>query len=201
VSHVDSVRAGGAPQWRITALERALILLLSRAARAERACGYDERAVSLFIAAIELSCFAPPALVARGGSLVDDFEAFWEAEAPRIGEAGARGWGHWHAATGGGSSVGGGEQEAGGVSADGTANGDDDEAMGTGGASPSGDDALADAAGWRDPARRAHAQWAASEERLGRSGQVRHRRPEPTVIQRHPRPFAATPLNDARSSP
>lgn len=72
-----------------------------------RSLGYTERALALFQALIELNFFAPPAhpwsrldrssspedVLAAQNELLEDFELFWDSEAPRIGEDGARGWG------------------------------------------------------------------------------------------------------------
>ena len=48
-------------------LERSLVLLLTRAACAERAAGFGERSLSMLLAAIEVSCFCPAEL--RGAPL------------------------------------------------------------------------------------------------------------------------------------
>ena len=76
-----------------------------RAARVEHAAGYTERAIGIFQALFEFNLMAPAALehapvAARLGS----FEAFWEAEAPRVGSMAedvgvTHGWCHWFAAT------------------------------------------------------------------------------------------------------
>ncbi|KAG8908209.1 hypothetical protein FRC01_007478, partial [Tulasnella sp. 417] len=55
--------------------------------------GYVERAVAIFQAQIELTFFAPPSLSNSSfGSKLDALEEFWDLEAPRLGEPGARGW-------------------------------------------------------------------------------------------------------------
>ena len=47
-------------------------------------------------ATLEYSCFCPPALRdAPAPARLAAFGEFWDAEAPRVGEPGARGWLHW----------------------------------------------------------------------------------------------------------
>lgn len=58
--------------------------------------GYRELAVAAWQAALELNLYRPAAL--REASTQDifaSFRGFWESEAPRIGEDGARGWAHY----------------------------------------------------------------------------------------------------------
>ncbi|KAI8621969.1 NRDE-2, necessary for RNA interference-domain-containing protein [Chytriomyces sp. MP71] len=55
--------------------------------------GYTERAVALYQAMIEFSCFTPPAFAQMDfEQRMDLFEDFWESECARVGEAGATGW-------------------------------------------------------------------------------------------------------------
>ncbi|EOD29910.1 hypothetical protein EMIHUDRAFT_233282 [Emiliania huxleyi CCMP1516] len=76
--------AGGEPPSAVDALQRGALLLLLRAAYAERAAGFSER--ELLQAAVELNCFCPPALLAAPlGERLDAFAEFWESEAPRVG--------------------------------------------------------------------------------------------------------------------
>ena len=158
-SHLEGLRAGGAPAGRLASLEHAIILLLSRAAYVERCSGYFERSTSLLLAAIEISCFAPLPPTTSYATLFDAFEAFWEAEAPRIGEVGGRGWRHWQ------QSIIGREEPA--ASRGGETDGDVD-----GVPSMTTLNAPADAMDLRDPMRQAHATWSAHEERLDRSERV-----------------------------
>ncbi|GAA6036634.1 hypothetical protein JCM8097_001263 [Rhodosporidiobolus ruineniae] len=84
------------------ALEGNAIYLFLRLTLMLRQAGYSERAFAAFQALIELNLFRPPALASPGpydrpiawrDRLLDEFEAFWDTEAPRIGEPGAKGWG------------------------------------------------------------------------------------------------------------
>ena len=60
------------------------------------AIGYTERATALFQAQAELTYHTPRTHArTRLPALLDALEAFWDAEWPRAGEAGARGWGVW----------------------------------------------------------------------------------------------------------
>jgi hypothetical protein len=57
--------------------------------------GYHEHAEALWQAILEISFFVPPQLrsdITSDANLVASFEAFWESEVPRIGEANAAGW-------------------------------------------------------------------------------------------------------------
>jgi hypothetical protein len=57
--------------------------------------GYTERAIALYQAQIEFNCFCPPQLL-DFRTQISAFEAFWNAEAPRIGDPLACGWAAWH---------------------------------------------------------------------------------------------------------
>ena len=57
-------------------------------------CGYFERCVSLFQAAIEFNCFYPKQFEDYPSRL-KAFELFWDSESPRIGELRASGWSNW----------------------------------------------------------------------------------------------------------
>ena len=77
-------------------LENALVLLLTRAARAEASSGYGERAVGLLVAVIEANVYVPEEFRdASWSARLDAFEEFWESEAPRIGDEGGEGWCKW----------------------------------------------------------------------------------------------------------
>lgn len=53
--------------------------------------------MALFQAQIELSHFCPPSLAGLSlASRLDHLEEFWDAEVPRVGEDGAKGWCTWH---------------------------------------------------------------------------------------------------------
>lgn len=53
--------------------------------------GYQELALAAWQAILEYKLMAPPALAA---DKMQQFEEFWESEAPRIGEPGSKGWRH-----------------------------------------------------------------------------------------------------------
>ena len=73
-------------------------LVLDWSALLHRA-GFTERAVGLLQAAVELNWFTPQHLAPATGSghttRLRFLEAFWESEAPRLGDDGAEGWGTW----------------------------------------------------------------------------------------------------------
>ncbi|KAJ3388054.1 hypothetical protein HDU84_000297 [Entophlyctis sp. JEL0112] len=76
-------------------IQSALLHFFTRLCNFLLAAGYTERAVALFQAMIEFSCFTPPAFSAEMMSFfqrMELFEEFWESECARIGEAGAKGW-------------------------------------------------------------------------------------------------------------
>jgi hypothetical protein len=65
--------------------------------------GYSERALAAFQAIIELNFCRPDTLTRPAprepekvwlGKVVDALDTFWESDAPRVGEAGAKGWKH-----------------------------------------------------------------------------------------------------------
>ncbi|BHF69517.1 Protein nrde2 [Sparganum proliferum] len=66
--------------------------------------GFTERAVSLWQAAIEFSCFCPPRLKSTDYVSFEqrhtEFEKFWTSDVPRFGHPLARGWATWYS-TGG----------------------------------------------------------------------------------------------------
>ncbi|KAM3513826.1 hypothetical protein MY11210_002551 [Beauveria gryllotalpidicola] len=61
--------------------------------------GYRELAVAAWQAVLELTFFRLEA-DAEQGAVPDSFQAFWESEVPRVGEAGASGWKHYVATDG-----------------------------------------------------------------------------------------------------
>eukprot|EP01133_Synstelium_polycarpum_P004076 gene4076-4748_t len=80
-------------QSRVSAVERALLVLVAQWARFERQAGYSERAVGLYQALIEFNVFMPPSLASQPHTaLLRGFRAFWEADVPRVGESDALGW-------------------------------------------------------------------------------------------------------------
>ncbi|BGP12676.1 hypothetical protein JCM10213v2_008178 [Rhodosporidiobolus nylandii] len=83
-------------------LEGNAIYLFLRLCLVLRQAGYSERALASFQALVELNLFRPVSLaapepydrpVAWLDHLVRQLETFWDSEAPRIGEKGAKGWG------------------------------------------------------------------------------------------------------------
>ncbi|KAK4687670.1 nuclear exosome regulator NRDE2, partial [Tremellales sp. Uapishka_1] len=73
-----------------------------------REAGYTERALATFQALIELTFFKPDHLRPHPSfatdpvyfqGLLDDFEAFWDSEFPRVGEHGAAGWKSWYSSS------------------------------------------------------------------------------------------------------
>ena len=101
---LEQAAAAGAAVAELEGRERGMLLVALRLAHAERAAGYDERALAALVALAELNCFCPPALLhAPAADRIDAFEEFWEAEAPRIGHADAKGWAAW--ADGGGDAA------------------------------------------------------------------------------------------------
>ncbi|KAG8992153.1 hypothetical protein FRB90_001072, partial [Tulasnella sp. 427] len=75
------------------ALDAAKLRFLWRMSVGLAEAEYVERAVAIFQAHIEMTLFAPSSLTNTSfASKLEAFEEFWESEAPRIGEPGARGW-------------------------------------------------------------------------------------------------------------
>ncbi|GAA5972334.1 hypothetical protein JCM11641_002413 [Rhodosporidiobolus odoratus] len=82
-------------------LEGNAIYLFLRLCLMLRQAGYSERGLASFQAVVELNLFRPSSLASPGplerplawsDRLLRDFEVFWDGEAPRIGEQGAKGW-------------------------------------------------------------------------------------------------------------
>ncbi|KZT30683.1 hypothetical protein NEOLEDRAFT_1126287 [Neolentinus lepideus HHB14362 ss-1] len=70
-----------------------------RIAIALRDAGYGERATAIFQAQAELIFEIPQSMYGLPlEHQLDALEEFWESEAPRLGEAGAKGWASWVAA-------------------------------------------------------------------------------------------------------
>ncbi|WWC58836.1 uncharacterized protein I303_101380 [Kwoniella dejecticola CBS 10117] len=83
------------------AREENLLYLFLRSALFLRQAGYTERAIAAFQALIEITFFKPDQWRSSRTSTsshdhfdktLDGFELFWDSEAPRVGEPGARGW-------------------------------------------------------------------------------------------------------------
>ena len=109
----ESRRATAAEAWRhrsrAAALERTHYGLVLDWSELLHRAGFTERSVGVLQAAVELNMFAPkhllPAAAAAAATPVGDmglaatrlrfYEAFWESEAPRLGDDGAEGWGTW----------------------------------------------------------------------------------------------------------
>ncbi|KAH3758042.1 NRDE2 protein [Pelomyxa schiedti] len=73
----------------ISDIDEFLISLIYQMCIVELQAGYTERAIGIFQAVVEFNCFGPN-LPRRA-----DFIGFWESEAPRVGDLGAKGWGEW----------------------------------------------------------------------------------------------------------
>jgi hypothetical protein len=97
VLRAEAAAAGGEPSAAVDAAQRASLLLLLRAAYTERASGHMERGVALLQSAVEMNLHCPPALQGAGvAARAAAFEPFWESEAPKAGEAGAKGWAYFY---------------------------------------------------------------------------------------------------------
>eukprot|EP01047_Picozoa_sp_COSAG01_P036554 COSAG01_NODE_2859_length_6958_cov_21.603994_2_plen_337_part_00 len=58
--------------------------------------GYHERALGLLQAAVEFNCFMPPELAGAEPATQRRFlGAFWDSDAPRLGDGAALGWASW----------------------------------------------------------------------------------------------------------
>ncbi|KAI8505433.1 Protein nrde2 [Branchiostoma belcheri] len=59
--------------------------------------GHVEKAVSSYQALVEFTCFRPASVAENTpvAGQVEFFEPFWDSNAARVGEEGARGWGAW----------------------------------------------------------------------------------------------------------
>ena len=146
---LEQAAAAGAAVAELEGRERGMLLVALRLAHAERAAGYDERALAALVALAELNCFCPPALLhAPAADRIAPLRSFGKRRrrglatpTPRAGRRGSTA-----AATprGAGHRPGGGAEEA-----------DDAEETDEGGA---------------DAARRACWAWARREERLTRAG-------------------------------
>ncbi|WWD09643.1 hypothetical protein V865_007771 [Kwoniella europaea PYCC6329] len=81
------------------AREENLVCLFLRACLFLKQAGYNERALAMFQAIMEITFFKPDHLRTSSSSahiryddVLDEFEGFWDTEAPRIGESGSKGW-------------------------------------------------------------------------------------------------------------
>ncbi|KZM28625.1 hypothetical protein ST47_g231 [Ascochyta rabiei] len=74
-----------------SATPEARLHLLARLTRMAQEAGYQELALAIWQAIFEFSLLTPPHLTA---DKLQQFEEFWESEAPRIGEPGSKGWRH-----------------------------------------------------------------------------------------------------------
>lgn len=72
--------------------EQTLVYLFHRCCIMLKQAGFHERAVAAFQAIIELNFLGPVAQAPSTSELLEDFELFWDSEAPRIGETGSIGW-------------------------------------------------------------------------------------------------------------
>ncbi|GAA5980700.1 hypothetical protein JCM10908_001742 [Rhodotorula pacifica] len=97
---VDAMDRPGIDQNRREVLESNAIYLLLRFCLMLRQAGFSERATATFQALVEFNLFRPhefersqqERVMPWRERLLQGFEAFWDGEAPRIGEEGAKGW-------------------------------------------------------------------------------------------------------------
>ncbi|GAA5861515.1 hypothetical protein JCM3774_000276 [Rhodotorula dairenensis] len=97
---VDAMDRPSTSRDRRELLESNAIYLLLRFCLMLRQAGYSERATATFQALVEFNLFRPrefqrseqERVMPWRERLLRGFEAFWDAESPRIGEEGARGW-------------------------------------------------------------------------------------------------------------
>lgn len=75
------------------AIEEAIFVFL-RTTRFVHDAGYKELAVAAWQALLELHFFRPR-IIENEQAALESFSDFWESEVPRIGDAGAQGWGHY----------------------------------------------------------------------------------------------------------
>ena len=77
-------------------IERTILYVYQRFAHLARETGYDELAIALFQALVELNLFRPasrPATSEKEREVeLEQFEEFWDSECPRFGEQNALGW-------------------------------------------------------------------------------------------------------------
>ena len=73
---------------------RVEVYLILRMTTCIREAGYLEQAIAIWQAILEFSFFRPSELEGEKSSrrLLESLDIFWESEAPRIGEPGAKGW-------------------------------------------------------------------------------------------------------------
>ncbi|KAI8459216.1 NRDE-2, necessary for RNA interference-domain-containing protein [Phakopsora pachyrhizi] len=72
--------------------EQNLIYLFHRCAVMLRQAGYSEKAMAAFQAIIEINFMGSVDMPNSINEIIEDFEAFWDSEVPRVGEPGAKGW-------------------------------------------------------------------------------------------------------------
>jgi hypothetical protein len=90
VASLMKARYGERDELIVRHLETAVLSIVVKYAVFERQAGYTERAVGCLQALLEFNLFAP-ADVPQHRRLAA-FGRFWESEAPRVGDVGARGW-------------------------------------------------------------------------------------------------------------
>ncbi|MBW0471014.1 hypothetical protein O181_010729 [Austropuccinia psidii MF-1] len=72
--------------------EQNIVYLFHRCCVMLRQAGYTERAIAAFQAIMEVNFSCPVRPVQSLNEVIEEFEAFWDSEIPRIGELGAKGW-------------------------------------------------------------------------------------------------------------
>nr|XP_031858056.1 uncharacterized protein CI109_006498 [Kwoniella shandongensis]KAA5525128.1 hypothetical protein CI109_006498 [Kwoniella shandongensis] len=98
---LTKLQSGSTEGDDLQAKEENLVYLFLRACLFLKQAGFGERAFAAFQGLMEVTYFKPdhlrrqPSLSGRATwfeSVQSEFEAFWDTEAPRIGDSGARGW-------------------------------------------------------------------------------------------------------------
>lgn len=80
------------PEKERSLYEQSIVYLFHRCCVMLKQAGYAERATVAFQAIMELNFFSSLESIRSLDELIEDFEAFWDSEAPRLGELGAKGW-------------------------------------------------------------------------------------------------------------
>lgn len=91
---MNSQKNGDERDTVIKDAELAMVSILADRCRFELQTGHAELGLAIFQAAMEYSLFVPLIQTTENNKR-RLFEAFWDSQAPRIGEEGALGWALW----------------------------------------------------------------------------------------------------------
>ncbi|KAJ3178948.1 hypothetical protein HDU87_003217 [Geranomyces variabilis] len=92
-SCIRAINLGSRSSMSVRQREDLLLHVFARACAMLAESGFVERAVGCWQAMIEFTCFVPRAFEGQTfAQRIGMFEEWWEGEAPRFGEVGARGW-------------------------------------------------------------------------------------------------------------